>query len=83
MCIRDSGVIALGLVIKGDTPHFKLVSQQTFHDLARLSNENFEIPLVNGVLTVDNRVQAEERTNPAKLNKGAEFALSLMHMLSS
>ena len=77
------GVIALGLVIKGDTPHFRLVSQQTFHDLARLSNENFEIPLVNGVLTVDNRVQAEERTNPAKLNKGAEFALSLMHMLSS
>ena len=77
------GVIALGLVIKGDTPHFKLVSRQTFHDLGKVALDFEAIPLVNGVLTVDNKVQAEERINPQKMNKGREFSSSLFQMMST
>ena len=77
------GVIALGLVIKGDTPHFKLVSRQTFHDLGKVALDFETTPLVNGVLTVDNKVQAEERINPEKMNKGREFSSSLFQMMSS
>ena len=77
------GVIALGLVIKGDTPHFKLVSRQTFHDLGKVALDFEAIPLVNGVLTVDNKIQAEERINPQKMNKGREFSSSLFQMMSA
>ena len=77
------GVIALGLVIKGDTPHFKLVSRQTFHDLGKVALDFEAIPLINGVLTVDNKVQAEERINPQKMNKGREFSSSLFQMMST
>tara|TARA_B100002052_G_scaffold74562_1_gene67575 strand:+ start:50 stop:505 length:456 start_codon:yes stop_codon:yes gene_type:complete len=77
------GVIALGLVIRGDTPHFKLVSRQTFHDLGKVALDFEAIPLVNGVLTVDNKVQAEERINPQKMNKGREFSSSLFQMMST
>ena len=81
--VQYDGVIALGLVIKGDTPHFKLVSKQTFHDLGKVALDFETIPLVNGVLTVDNKVQAEERINPEKMNKGREFSSSLFQMMSS
>lgn len=80
---KFDGVIALGLVIKGDTPHFKLVSRQTFHDLGKVALDFETTPLVNGVLTVDNKVQAEERINPEKMNKGREFSSSLFQMMSS
>ena len=81
--ISFDGVIAVGLVIKGDTPHFKLVSRQAYSDLAKVALENQTIPLINGVLTVDNKVQAEERINPTKMNKGKEFIQSLFQMISS
>ena len=77
------GVLAIGLVIRGDTPHFKLVSKQSFQDLASVALEFHSTPLVNGVLTVDNKVQAEERINPEKMNKGKEFIESLFQMMSS
>jgi 6,7-dimethyl-8-ribityllumazine synthase len=77
------GVLALGLVIKGDTPHFKLVSNQTYASLADIATSNYEIPLINGILTVDNKVQAQDRISQKKLNKGKEFALSLFHMICS
>ena len=77
------GVLALGLVIKGDTPHFKLVSNQTYASLADIATSNYKIPLINGILTVDNKVQAQDRISQKKLNKGKEFALSLFHMICS
>jgi len=81
--VQYDGVIALGLVIKGDTPHFKLVCKQTFHDLGKVALDFETTPIVNGVLTVDNKVQAEERINPEKMNKGREFSSSLFQMMSS
>jgi len=77
------GVLALGLVIKGDTPHFKLVSNQTYASLSDIATSNYETPLINGILTVDNKVQAQDRISQKKLNKGKEFALSLFHMICS
>ena len=80
---KYDGVLAIGLIIKGDTPHFKLVSRQTFHDLGLVALEFHSTPLINGVLTVDNKVQAEDRINPQKMNKGKEFIESLFQMMSS
>ena len=77
------GVLALGLVIKGDTPHFKLVSNQTYASLADIAISNYKTPLINGILTVDNKVQAQDRISQKRLNKGKEFALSLFHMICS
>ena len=62
---------------------FKLVSKQTFHDLGKVALDFETTPLANGVLTVDNKVQAEERINPEKMNKGSEFSSSLFQMMSS
>jgi len=77
------GFIAIGLVVKGGTPHFKLVCKETYRGLANLAYDFPEIPVINGVLTVENLVQAEERINPDKINKGKEFAQSLIQLMSS
>ena len=77
------GFIAIGLVVKGGTPHFKLVCRETYRGLANLAYDFPEIPVINGVLTVENLVQAEERINPDKINKGKEFAQSLIQLMSS
>ena len=83
MTDKFDGVLALGLVMKGDTPHFKLVSNQTYASLANIATSNYETPMINGILTVDNKVQAQDRISQKKLNKGKEFALSLFHMICS
>ena len=77
------GLIAIGLVVKGGTPHFKLVCNETYRSLGNLAYDFENTPVINGVLTVENLVQAEERINPAKINKGREFADSLIHLLSA
>jgi len=61
-------VIALGAVIRGDTPHFDYVAGQCASGLMRVQLDSGN-PVVFGVLTTDNVEQAEER-----LSKGAEFA---------
>ena len=77
------GLIAIGLVVKGGTPHFKLVCNETYRSLGNLAYDFENVPVINGVLTVENLVQAEERINHAKINKGKEFADSLIHLMSA
>lgn len=74
-------VITLGLVIKGDTYHFDLVCNESYRALMDLSLSS-PIPIIFGILTVNNIAQAEERISEKKLNKGAEFALSALEMIS-
>jgi 6,7-dimethyl-8-ribityllumazine synthase len=71
-------VIALGVVIEGDTGHHDVIARSTadaFHVIARKS----EVPVVNGVLDVHNTKQAQERCMGA-LNRGAEFAKTALEM---
>ncbi len=68
------GVICLGCVIKGETPHFDFISSSVSDAIMKLNLE-LEIPVIFGVLTVETLKQAEER-----INKGAEAAKSLIKM---
>ena len=66
-------VIVLGCVIRGDTPHFDYVCQSVTQGISYL-NSTEKIPVVFGVLTVENEEQALERAGGRLGNKGKEFA---------
>jgi 6,7-dimethyl-8-ribityllumazine synthase len=68
---RYSAVVALGCVIRGDTPHFDYVAGQCAHGLMQAGLET-GIPVVFGVLTVEDEAQAQERADVARLDKGGE-----------
>lgn len=71
-------IIALGCVIKGDTPHFDYICAGTTQGLVQLNVEG-KIPVINGVLTVLTEEQAIQRAG--KMNKGGEFALTAIKMV--
>lgn len=71
-------IIALGCVIKGNTPHFDYICAGTTQGLTQLNAEG-KIPVINGVLTVLNEEQALERAG--KMSKGSEFALTAIKMV--
>lgn len=74
------GVIAIGAVIRGDTPHFDYVCDAVNHGVLDL-NMTYGKPVAFGVLTTDNFEQALKRANGEHGNKGAEAALALCDML--
>jgi 6,7-dimethyl-8-ribityllumazine synthase len=76
---RYSAVIALGCVIRGDTPHFEYVASEAASGL-QLAGLETGIPVAFGVLTCDNRAQAEQRSGGGKGNKGAEAARTALEM---
>jgi 6,7-dimethyl-8-ribityllumazine synthase len=73
-------VIALGAVIRGETPHFEYIAQECAHGLARVALDQ-EIPVIFGVLTVDNMEQALDRSGAEESNKGTEAAQTAIHMV--
>lgn len=73
-------IIALGATIRGATPHFDVVVQNTSAGLARISLEE-EIPIIFGVLTTDTIEQAWERAGTKLGNKGFDAALSALEMI--
>ena len=80
---KVDGVITLGAVIRGETPHFDYVCEAVNNGVMEL-NMNSGKPLVFGVLTTDTVQQATDRAdeNSDFGNKGAEAALALIEMLS-
>lgn len=72
-------VVALGCVVRGDTPHFDFVAQGAMQGLMRVSL-NCHIPVGFGVLTTENQQQAEERSRSDETNKGREAALTALEM---
>ena len=79
---RDcDAVITLGAVIRGETPHFEYIASECARGIAGLALEN-DVPVIFGVLTVDNREQAEQRAGTEESNKGAESARAALHMIS-
>ena len=75
------GVIAYGVVIRGETTHYELISESAAHGLMQVS-VNANKPIGFGLIAVENLSQAQERTDSSKLNKGKEIAQSLAEMLS-
>lgn len=74
------GVIAIGCVIRGDTPHFEYISSGVTQGISALNKDN-DVPVVFGVLTTNNLQQAEERSGGIIGNKGDEFAVTAIKMV--
>jgi len=74
-----AAVIAIGCVIRGDTPHFEYVAGGAAEGLARVSVES-GVPVVFGVLTTDDLQQALDRAGGKSGNKGWEAALTALEM---
>ena len=72
-------IIALGVVIKGETPHFEHVCRESLRGLMDAGLET-ETPVIFGVITALNEKQARERADKNKLNKGREYAEAAIQM---
>jgi len=72
--------VALGCVIKGQTPHFNFISHSSINAIMNLSILHNK-PIGNGILTCNNEKQAIERSNPFKKNKGGEAANAIISIL--
>jgi len=76
---RYACVVALGCVIRGDTPHFEYIAAEAASGLQLAALET-GVPVSFGVLTCDSRMQAESRAGGRHGNKGAEAARSALEM---
>ena len=74
------GVIAFGVVIRGETTHYELISESVTQGLMQISIDTKK-PVGFGLITTENLQQAKDRVSSLKLNKGREIAQSLVEML--
>jgi len=82
---KFDGFVALGCVIKGETPHFNLICSSTFDAILKLSI-NFNKPIGNGIITSLNMKQAvarSQKNHSKKPNKGSEAAQAVLSILKN
>jgi len=77
---KYKGFIALGCVIRGETYHFEIVSNESARALTELSLK-YSLPIGNGILTVENKEQALKRSDPLGLDKGGGAASACLSLL--
>ncbi len=75
---RFDAVIALGVLIAGDTNHHEMVGDAVAHALMRVSLDT-RVPVINGVIVVNTLSQAEARAS-GSMNRGKEFAVAALEM---
>lgn len=73
-------VIAIGCVVRGDTPHFDYICQGATEGLASL-NADYNVPVIYGLLTCNTMEQAEDRCGGILGNKGDECAVTALKMI--
>ncbi|QTL96687.1 6,7-dimethyl-8-ribityllumazine synthase [Iocasia frigidifontis] len=78
---KYDGVICLGAVIRGETPHFEYVSAEVAKGVAKIGLDT-NIPVIFGVLTTDTIEQAISRAGTKSGNKGFDAAMSLIEMVN-
>ena len=78
LCKNYDAVILLGCIIKGETPHFEIISQ-SISDKVLEASLNKNVPIIFGVLTTNNETEARERA----AYKGSEFAMSALSVLDT
>lgn len=81
MSKKYDGVICLGAVIRGSTPHFDYVSNEVTKGIAQVSLCT-EVPVIFGVLTTDSIEQAIERAGTKAGNKGYDAAVTAIEMVN-
>ena len=77
---KVDGILCLGTLIRGDTPHFDFLSAEVTKGLAQISMDE-EIPLAYGILTVETIEQGIERAGTKDGNKGYDSAFSLVETI--
>jgi 6,7-dimethyl-8-ribityllumazine synthase len=75
---RHDAVIALGILIAGDTNHHEMVGTAVAQGLVRVALDT-GVPVINGVIVVNTRAQAEARAR-GEIDRGAEFAAAALEM---
>ncbi|MFH1652693.1 MAG: 6,7-dimethyl-8-ribityllumazine synthase [Pseudomonadota bacterium] len=78
---KYDGIVCLGAIIRGETPHFEHVSAQTARGIATLSLQS-GIPVTFGVITAEDLQQAVERSGSKHGNKGSEAVMSVVEMVN-
>jgi len=78
---KVNGIVCLGALVRGDTPHFDYLSAEVTKGLAQLAMEE-AIPVAFGILTVDTVEQGIERAGTKSGNKGWDAAFSLVETLN-
>ena len=78
---RPLAFIALGCVLRGDTPHFEYVCNAVTDGILQL-NLTMPVPTIFGVLTVDNQQQADERIGGKHGHKGEEAAITALKLVA-
>ena len=73
------GFIAVGCVIRGETTHYEIVSTESSRGLTKLGLD--KICIGNAILTVENKMQADQRANPKIFDKGGEACNALLSIL--
>lgn len=78
---KFDAAIALGVVLRGDTYHFEVVSNESSAGVMRVGLDSGRV-VTNGILTVDTEAQADERSVDGPGNKGAEAAEAALELLA-
>ncbi|MDY0960052.1 MULTISPECIES: 6,7-dimethyl-8-ribityllumazine synthase [unclassified Sphingomonas] len=77
---RYDAFVAIGVVIRGETYHFEIVSNESARGLMALTMDG--LPIGNGIITTENEAQALTRARPDEKNKGGEAAKAALAMLA-
>lgn len=77
---RYDAFVAIGVVIRGETYHFEIVSNESARGLMALTLDG--LPIGNGIITTENEAQALTRAKPDEKNKGGEAAKAALAMLA-
>ena len=77
---RFDAYVALGVVIRGETYHFEVVSNESARGIMALTMDG--VAIGNGILTVENEAQAIVRADPAQKDKGGEAAKAALALLA-
>lgn len=76
---KYAAIVALGCVVRGDTRHFEHVADECARGLMRVALDS-GVPVLNGVLAVENEIDARVRAGGTRGNKGADVALAAIEM---
>ena len=76
---RYDGYVGIGVVIRGETYHFEIVAGESARAIMALTMDG--IAIGNGIITVENEIQAQVRADPAQKNKGGEAAKAAIALL--
>ena len=74
-------IVALGAIIRGETPHFDYIAGETTHGIAEISR-SLDIPVINGILTTDTSQQAIDRSQVGGRNKGWDALEAALQTIS-